>query len=82
MADNIQDKDKDLGQGSGARAAYRDTDLTVGVSKDECVCTMKRSLGELGPNQVDPNCPHHGDPNKKRVGVDEENDLPADPQAE
>jgi len=78
----MSNKDQDLGQSTGQRKDYRDTDLSVGISVNECVCTMKRSLGELGPSQVDSNCPHHGDPNKKRVGVGEENDLPADPQAE
>lgn len=81
MSENENDKDKDLGRSSGQREGYRDTDLSVGVSANECVCTMKRTLGALGQNQVDPSCPHHGDPNGRRVGADEENDLPDDPQA-
>lgn len=80
---NPSDKDQDLGKSTGEREGYRDTDLTVGVSANECVCTMKRSLGALGPNQFDPACPHHGSPEGQQVGVDaEENDLPADPQTE
>lgn len=80
---NPQDKDKDLGRSTGQREGYRDTDLSVGVSAGECVCTMKRSLGQLGPNQVDVSCPHHGTPEGQKVGVEmEDNDLPSDPQAE